>query len=255
MSRALVIIPTYKEKENISLMLDAVFSLPELLDILIVDDNSPDGTADIVKSRMNEPHYNNRLHIIERKGKLGLGTAYIEGFKYALKNDYTYIFEMDADFSHDPKDLTRLLDACKRDGYDVAVGSRYISGVNVVNWPLSRVIISYGASVYVRLVTGMRVKDSTAGFVCYHRKVLESIDLDKIKFIGYAFQIEMKYLAKKFGFSIKEVPIIFKDRTRGESKMSISIFREAFFGVISLKISSLFNKLPRKEANQSESPE
>ncbi len=253
MNDALVIIPTYNERENISLIIEAVCALPEKIDLLIVDDNSPDGTAEIVENKVASSPNDRKIQLIKREGKLGLGTAYIEGFKFALDQGYTYIFEMDADFSHDPEDLIRLYHTCKKDGYDLAVGSRYISGVNVVNWPLSRVIISMGASLYVRIITGMRVRDSTAGFVCYRREVLESIELDEIRFIGYAFQIEMKYLAKMFGFKIKEVPIIFKDRVRGESKMSISIFKEAFFGVISLRIAALFNRLPRRESNQSES--
>ena len=251
--RNLVIIPTYNEKDNIALMIDAVFSLEVPFDILVVDDNSPDGTGGIVQSLIdNNTPSDRKLFLKSREGKLGLGTAYIEGFKFSLENDYDYIFEMDADFSHDPKDLVRLWKCCHEDGNDVAVGSRYISGVNVVNWPLTRVIMSYGASVYVRIITGMRVKDATAGFVCYKREVLDSIDLDRIKFIGYAFQIEMKYLAVKFGYKLKEVPIVFTDRIRGDSKMSISIFKEAFFGVISLKFASMFGRLPRK-FNQSES--
>lgn len=255
MSDSLVIIPTYNEKENIELIIKAVFSLSYSFDILIVDDNSPDGTADIVRNMQNQlqnTEFNNRLHLLERKGKLGLGTAYIAGFKFGLDKGYTYLLEMDADFSHDPNDLIRLHETCATDGYDVAIGSRYISGVNVVNWPLNRIIMSYGASMYVRMIMGIRIKDSTAGFVCWHRKVLERIDLDQIKFIGYAFQIEMKFLAVKFGYKLKEIPIIFKDRVRGVSKMSINIFKEAVLGVIKLKLDSLFNNLPDLEKNKGE---
>ena len=243
MSDSLVIIPTYNEKENIALMLEAVFSLDHQFDVLIVDDNSPDGTAKIIKNireDMKGSKLERRLHLVERKGKMGLGTAYIRGFAFALEKNYEYVFEMDADFSHNPKDLVKLYKACAKDGYDVAIGSRYVSGVNVVNWPLGRVMLSYFASYYVRFITGMKIKDSTAGFVCYRRSVLEAINLDRIKFIGYAFQIEMKFWAMKLGFKIKEVPIVFTDRIRGKSKMSISIFREAFIGVISMKLSSVF---------------
>ena len=243
MRDSLVIIPTYNEQENVELILNAVFSLEHPFDILIVDDNSPDGTADIVRKIQGDlanTELNNRLHLIQREGKLGLGTAYIKGFEYALENDYSYIFEMDADFSHSPVDLLALYRACAKDHYDMAVGSRYISGVNVVNWPLGRVMISYFASFYVRFITGIKIKDSTAGFVCYKRKVLETIRLDKIRFIGYAFQIEMKFWSVKLGFKVKEVPIVFTDRVRGKSKMSISIFREAFFGVINMQLTSLF---------------
>lgn len=242
MNDSLVIIPTYNEKENIELIIDAVFSLPHKFDILIVDDNSPDGTGNLVKELQQKDHNGRVLHLVERKGKQGLGTAYIRGFNFALEKEYQYIFEMDADFSHNPKDLVRLYEACVNEGYDMAVGSRYISGVNVVNWPMGRVIMSYFASIYVRFITGMPIHDTTAGFVCFTRKVLESIDLEKIKFIGYAFQIEMKFTAMKYGFKILEVPIIFTDRTRGKSKMSGSIFKEAFFGVIQLKIDSWFKK-------------
>ena len=237
MSDSLVIIPTYNEKENIEKIIRFVFDLPKDFHILIVEDNSPDGTADIVKKLVKE--FPDRLFIEERKGKLGLGTAYIHGFKWALARDYGYIFEMDADFSHNPADLLKLYDACAKEGADVAVGSRYIRGVNVVNWPMGRILMSYYASAYVRLVTGISVRDTTAGFVCYTRKVLQKINLDKIRFIGYAFQIEMKYTAWKLGFSIKEVPIIFTDRTVGESKMSSGIFKEAVLGVLSLRFRNI----------------
>ncbi|UII29918.1 polyprenol monophosphomannose synthase [Fulvivirga ulvae] len=242
MNDSLVIIPTYNEKENIELIIDAVFSLPHKFDILIVDDGSPDGTGNLVKELQQKNYDGRTLHLVERKGKQGLGTAYIRGFNFALEKKYDYIFEMDADFSHNPKDLISLYKACSAEGYDMAVGSRYISGVNVVNWPMGRVIMSYFASIYVRFITGMPIHDTTAGFVCFTRKVLESIDLEKIRFIGYAFQIEMKFTAMKYGFKILEVPIIFTDRTRGKSKMSGSIFKEAFFGVIQLKIDSWFKK-------------
>jgi dolichol-phosphate mannosyltransferase len=212
--------------------------------ILVVDDNSADGTADIVRKLIQE--YEGRLHLEQRKGKLGLGTAYIHGFKWALDKGYEYIYEMDADFSHNPVDLVRLYKACAEDGADLAIGSRYIKGVNVVNWPIGRVIMSYYASVYVRVITGMPVKDATAGFKCYKRIVLETMDLDKIRFMGYAFQIEMKFTAWKFGFRITEVPIIFTDRQQGESKMSTRIFREAFFGVIQMKVKSWFRKYERR---------
>jgi dolichol-phosphate mannosyltransferase len=240
LSEQLVIIPTYNEKENISKIIEAVFSLPMPFHVLIVDDGSPDGTADIVKDLQKK--YENQLFIEERKGKLGLGTAYIHGFKWALKNGYQYICEMDADFSHDPKDLVRLVDECKN-GADLSVGSRYSIGVNVVNWPMHRVLMSYYASVYVRNILGIKVRDTTAGFVCYTRAVLESINLDKIKFIGYAFQIEMKFKAIKLGFKLKEVSIIFRDRTLGKSKMDSGIFKEAIFGVLLLKIKSIFGTL------------
>jgi dolichol-phosphate mannosyltransferase len=233
-SDSLVIIPTYNEKENIENIIRKVFSLDKDFDILIIEDNSPDGTADIVKSLM--PEFKDRLFIEERKGKLGLGTAYIHGFKWALARGYEYVFEMDADFSHNPDDLIRLYKACHDDGYDMSVGSRYITGVNVVNWPMGRVLLSYYASAYVRLITRMKVRDTTAGFVCYTRKVLEAINFQKISFLGYAFQIEMKYTTHKLGFSIKEVPIIFTDRTLGQSKMTKGIVREAFFGVIQLRL-------------------
>jgi dolichol-phosphate mannosyltransferase len=244
-SDSLVIIPTYKEKDNIERIIRKVFSLEKDFHVLIVEDNSPDGTADIVRSLMNE--FPGRLFMEERKGKLGLGTAYIHGFRWALGNGYEYIFEMDADFSHNPDDLLRLYDAAKNLGADVAIGSRYITGVNVVNWPMGRVLMSYYASAYVRLVTGMKIRDTTAGFKCYTRNVLKAIRLDKIRFTGYAFQIEMKFTAWKLGFNIVEVPIIFTDRTIGESKMSKGIFREAILGVISLRWRSLFIKYKRQE--------
>lgn len=240
MAESLVIIPTYKEKENIEKIIRKVFSLSHPFDLLIIDDNSPDGTADIVKKLMLE--FEGRLFLEQRAGKLGLGTAYVHGFKWGLKRDYQYIFEMDADFSHNPDDLIKLYHACAIEGHDVAVGSRYIKGVNVVNWPMGRVLLSYFASAYVRIITRMKVRDTTAGFVCYRRHVLESINLNKIRFTGYAFQIEMKYTAWKLGFSIKEVSIIFTDRSEGTSKMSKGIFKEAIFGVITLRISSFFKK-------------
>jgi len=241
MSDSLVIIPTYKEKENIENIIRKVFSLNKDFDILVVEDNSPDGTADIVKKLMIE--FPERLFIEERRGKLGLGTAYIHGFKWALKRKYEYIFEMDADFSHNPEDLVKLYNACAKDGADLAIGSRYITGVNVVNWPIGRVLMSYYASSYVRFITRMKIMDTTAGFKCYTRKVLETIKLDKIKFTGYAFQIEMKFTSWKLGFKIKEVPIIFTDRTLGESKMNKSIFREAIFGVVDLRWRSILNRI------------
>lgn len=245
-SDSVVIIPTYNEKENIEAIIRAVFSLPQAFHILIVDDGSPDGTAGIVKGLQQE--FGDALHIVERSGKLGLGTAYICGFKWALEHGYEYVFEMDADFSHNPDDLSRLHDACAN-GADLAIGSRYKTGVNVVNWPMGRVLMSYYASAYVRFVTRMQVRDTTAGFVCYTRKVLETIDFDRIKFVGYAFQIEMKYTAWKLGFKIEEVPIIFTDRREGQSKMSKGIFREAVFGVINLRLRGMFGKIkPRKTA-------
>lgn len=243
MNNAIVIIPTYKERENIRAIIDAVFGLPKDFHILIVDDNSPDGTPEIVEKMQRD--YNEtetKLHLVRRTGKLGLGTAYIAGFKYAVEKGYDYILEMDADFSHDPKDLTSLYLACAEHGSDFAIGSRYATGVNVVNWPIGRVLLSYFASSYVRLITGMPIRDTTAGFVCYKKKVLETIPLDQIKFVGYAFQIEMKFLAWKFGFNLTEVPIIFTERTRGESKMSAGIFKEAFFGVLQMTIQSWFRK-------------
>lgn len=237
MNNSLVIIPTYNEKENIEKIIRFVIELKENFDILIVEDNSPDGTADIVKRLMKE--FSDTLFILERKGKLGLGTAYISGFKWALDRKYDYIIEMDADFSHNPRDLSKLRKACIN-GADAAVGSRYIKGVNVVNWPMGRVLMSYFASKYVRVVTGMDIMDTTAGFVCWTRKVLETIDLEKIKFVGYAFQIEMKYSAVKLGFEVTEVPIIFTDRTEGESKMNKGIFTEAIFGVMQLRMRAMF---------------
>ncbi|MCQ2219537.1 MAG: polyprenol monophosphomannose synthase [Paludibacteraceae bacterium] len=242
---SVVIIPTYNEKENIENITRAVFSLEKEFDILVIDDGSPDGTASIVKNLQNE--FNGRLHLIERKGKLGLGTAYIAGFKWALANGYQYIFEMDADFSHNPNDLIKLHKACSEEGADLAIGSRYITGVNVVNWPIGRVLMSYFASKYVRIVTGMKIADTTAGFKCYRREVLETIGLDEIKFKGYAFQIEMKYTTYKCGFTIKEVPIIFINRVLGVSKMNGGIFGEAVFGVIRLKLRSFFKKYPQKK--------
>ncbi len=240
MSTNIVIIPTYNEKENVEAIIRKVMSLPISFDILIVDDNSPDGTANIVKQMQLE--YANKVHLLQRMEKNGLGTAYIAGFKWCLERTYKFIFEMDADFSHNPEDLIKLLNACENQGAGLAVGSRYITGVNVVNWPMSRVIMSYYASVYVRFITGMTIRDATAGFVCYTRETLEKINLDKIKFKGYAFQIEMKFKAWLQKVKITEVPIIFTDRTLGTSKMSKKIFREAFFGVIELKINSWFRK-------------
>jgi dolichol-phosphate mannosyltransferase len=240
-SDSLVIIPTYNEIENISKIIDAVMGLPKSFNVLIVDDGSPDGTAKVVKDFIASK-YTDRLFIEERTGKLGLGTAYIHGFKWALAKGYDFIFEMDADFSHSPSDLIRLYEACHDQGNDVAIGSRYVTGVNVVNWPMGRVIMSYYASKYVQMVTGMPFNDATAGFICYRRKVLETIQLDKIKFKGYAFQIEMKFTAWKFGFKIKEVPIIFTDRSEGTSKMSSKIFKEAVMGVVDMKLSSWFKK-------------
>lgn len=240
MNSRIVIIPTYNEIENIQAIIEKVLSLEPVFDLLIVDDGSPDGTASEVK-RLQTQHPN-RIHLLERKGKLGLGTAYIAGFKYALEHGYEFIFEMDADFSHNPDDLVRLYDACHENGAFMAIGSRYINGVNVVNWPIGRVLMSYFAGHYVRFVTGMPVQDATAGFVCYRRRVLETIPLDQIKFIGYAFQVEMKFTTWKYGFKMTEVPIIFTDRTKGTSKMSANIFQEAIFGVIQMKISSLFKR-------------
>lgn len=236
-SDSVVIIPTYNEIENIRNIITAVISLPQKFDILIVDDASPDGTADAVREMQQT--YANRISLISREGKLGLGTAYITGFKWALKQGYDYIFEMDADFSHNPNDLLKLYETCKTEA-DVAIGSRYISGVNVVNWPMGRVVMSYFASKYVKFITGMKIADTTAGFMCYRRQVLEAIKLDAIQFKGYAFQIEMKFKAYKLGYRIKEVPIIFINRTLGTSKMSGGIFGEAFFGVIKLKLNSIF---------------
>ena len=235
---SVVIIPTYNERENVAAIIEAVLNLPRKFDILIIDDNSPDGTAGIVKDLQKQ--HPDRLHLLQRQGKLGLGTAYIAGFKWALERHYEYIFEMDADFSHNPADLLKLHDACALEGADVAVGSRYVTGVNVVNWPMGRVLMSFYASRYVRIVTGMPINDATAGFVCYRRKVLCTLPLDDIRFKGYAFQIEMKFLAYKYGFRIVEVPIIFVNRVLGTSKMSSGIFSEGFFGVLRLKLSSMF---------------
>lgn len=238
----IVIIPTYKEKENIEAIIKAIFSLTIPFDILIIDDNSPDGTACIVKNL--QPSFPN-LYLIERSGKQGLGTAYIAGFKWALEKGYSYIYEMDADFSHNPRDLVKLYNACKDEGADLAIGSRYISGVNVVNWPLSRVLMSYIASIYVRTVTGMRIMDTTAGFKCYRKEVLENIKPEHIRSVGYGFQIEMKFIAWKLGYKIIEVPIVFTDRRLGASKMSGGIFNEALWGVLRMKFRSIFTKYPR----------
>ena len=242
----LVIIPTYNEKENIEAIITAVMELPIEFHVLVIDDGSPDGTALIVKDLMANK-FAGKLHLVERSGKLGLGTAYITGFKWAIEHQYDYIFEMDADFSHNPQDLLKLYDACANQGADVAIGSRYVSGVNVVNWPMGRVLMSYFASKYVRFVLGVNIHDTTAGFKCYRREVLETIELDKIQFKGYAFQIEMKYTAYKCGFTIKEVPIIFINRVLGTSKMSGGIFSEALLGVVKLKINSWVRKYPQKK--------
>lgn len=239
-NRNLIIIPTYNESENISDLIEAIFRLTLPFEILIVDDNSSDGTAQIVKKK--QEIYPETLYLMERPEKLGLGTAYITGFKYGLKNNYDYIYEMDADFSHNPEDLIRLYVACNTEGYDLAIGSRYIKGVNVVNWPMGRVLMSYCASMYVRLITGIPIYDTTAGFKCYHKSVLQTIDLNALQFLGYAFQIEMKFNAWKCGFKIKEVDVIFTDRRKGTSKMSSGIFKEAIFGVLEMKIRSLFKK-------------
>ncbi len=238
MSDSLVIIPTYNERENIQQMVRTVMALEKPFHLLIIDDGSPDGTGNLVKELM--PEFEGRLFIEERKGKLGLGTAYIHGFKWALQRSYQFVFEMDCDFSHNPNDLIRLYNAANEEPADLVVGSRYIKGVNVVNWPMGRVLMSYYASAYVRLITGMSIRDTTAGFKCYRRRVLETIELDKVKFFGYAFQIEMKFLAWKHGFKLFEVPIIFTDRTAGESKMSSGIFKEAIFGVLEMRWKSLF---------------
>ncbi len=246
--RKLVIIPTFNELENIKEMVLTVMGLEGDFELLIIDDGSPDGTAEVVKSLQTS--YPDRLHLVERQGKLGLGTAYIRGFKWALERSYDFIFEMDCDFSHDPKDLIRLYEAVKDRSHDLAIGSRYITGVNVVNWPMGRVLMSYFASVYVKFITGLPIKDATAGFKCYHRSVLEGIKLDEVRFIGYAFQIEMKFTTWKLGFKITEVPIIFTDRTKGTSKMSRGIFKEAVLGVIWMKIKSILS--PYK-LNQTES--
>jgi dolichol-phosphate mannosyltransferase len=241
MSNGIIIIPTYNEIENIERLIRNIFSLQRKFHIMVVDDNSPDGTGLKVKSLQTE--FFGSLFLEERKGKLGLGTAYIHGFKWALNRKYEYIFEMDADFSHNPNDLIRLYNACEKNGADVAIGSRYVTGVNVINWPMSRVLLSWLASKYVRVVTGMNIHDTTAGFVCYKRKVLEKINLDKIRFVGYAFQIEMKFKTHLLNFDIKEIPVIFTDRTKGTSKMSGGIISEAVFGVINMKLKSLFNKM------------
>lgn len=248
-SDSIVIIPTYNERENIENIIRAVFALEKVFHILIIEDGSPDGTANIVKTLQQE--FPERLFMIERKGKLGLGTAYIAGFKWSLEHNYEYIFEMDADFSHNPADLPRLYKACAEEGADVSIGSRYVSGVNVVNWPMGRVLMSYFASKYVRLITGLPIHDTTAGFKCYRREVLQTIDLDGIRFKGYAFQIEMKFTAYKCGFKIVEVPVIFINRELGTSKMNSSIFGEAVFGVIKLKMHSWFHKYPQAVKNLS----
>ncbi|MBP5513252.1 MAG: polyprenol monophosphomannose synthase [Bacteroidaceae bacterium] len=244
-TNSIVIIPTYNEKENVENIIRAVTALPEGFHVLIIDDGSPDGTADIVK-RLKADELPDRLFLIERSGKLGLGTAYLCGFQWAIEHQYDYVFEMDADFSHAPSDLPRLLAACADEGYDMSIGSRYVSGVNVVNWPIGRVLMSYFASKYVRLVTGLGIHDTTAGFVCYRRQVLETLELDKIRFKGYAFQIEMKFTAAKCDFKIKEVPVVFVNRTLGTSKMSGGIFSEALFGVMRLRWDGWFRKYPKK---------
>jgi dolichol-phosphate mannosyltransferase len=237
--KTLVIIPTYNEKENIEKMVDKVFSLSYPFNLLIIDDGSPDGTASIVKELQKK--YTEKLHLIERKAKLGLGTAYITGFKWAIERGYNYIMEMDCDFSHNPDDLIRLLNACKDDGADMSIGSRYVSGGDIQNWPFTRKMISYGGSIYVRMITWIGIKDTTAGFVCYKRKVLESINFDKIRYIGYGFQIEMKFATRKLGFKIKEVPILFVDRVEGVSKMSKGIIKEAVLGVLAMQWNSFFD--------------
>lgn len=246
MSDSIIIIPTYNEKENIEKIIRVIFGLKKEYHILVIDDGSPDGTAAIVK-RLMDKEFAERLFIIERKGKLGLGTAYIAGFKWSLEHNYEYIFEMDADFSHNPDDLIRLYSACHDEGYDMSIGSRYVTGVNVVNWPMGRVLMSYFASKYVRMITGVNIHDTTAGFVCYHRDVLSAIDLDSIRFKGYAFQIEMKFSAYMSGFKIKEVPVIFVNRVEGTSKMSGGIFSEAVFGVIRLRLDGWFKKYNKKK--------
>ena len=243
MSDSLIIIPTYNEKENIEKIIRKVFSLDKSFHVLVIEDGSPDGTADIVKGLQKE--FSENLHIEERSGKLGLGTAYIHGFKWALNKDYQFVFEMDADFSHNPDDLIRLYNACSSEGGEVAIGSRYVKGVNIVNWPMSRLLMSFFASKYVKFITGMPIHDSTAGFKCYKREVLETINFNKIQFVGYAFQIEMKFKSWKYGFNLVEVPVIFTDRTEGTSKMSGGIFFEAVFGVLQMKIKSLFRKFNR----------
>ena len=243
MSDSLIIIPTYNEKENIEKIIRKVFSLDKSFHILVIEDGSPDGTADIVKGLQKE--FSDNLHIEERSGKLGLGTAYIHGFKWALNKEYQFVFEMDADFSHNPDDLIRLYNACSSEGGEVAIGSRYVNGVNIVNWPMSRLLMSFFASKYVKFITGMPIHDSTAGFKCYKREVLETINFNKIQFVGYAFQIEMKFKSWKYGFNVVEVPVIFTDRTEGTSKMSGGIFFEAVFGVLQMKIKSFFRKFNR----------
>ncbi len=248
-SDSLVIIPTYNERENVKQIITAVIDIEEhRFDVLIIDDASPDGTATIVEQMMTEPRHASRVHLLKRAGKLGLGTAYIAGFRWALEHGYDYVIEMDADFSHPPRKLVDLQRACAEGGADVAVGSRYLTGVNVVNWPMGRVLMSYYASAYVRLITGMKVRDTTAGFVCYRREVLEAIDLDRVEFKGYAFQIEMKFTAHRMGFVIKEVPIVFVNRVSGTSKMSGGIFSEALFGVMKLRLQAMFgaSKFKRK---------
>ena len=241
MAEGLIIIPTFNESENIEKLLRNVFSLQRIFSVLVVDDGSPDGTGEIVERLI--PEYAEHLNLLKRTEKSGLGRAYLAGFEWALKRDYSLIFEMDADFSHNPNDLIRLYNCCTREGYDMAIGSRYITGVNVVNWPMSRVLLSWGASKYVQWVTGMNIKDTTAGFVCYRREVLEGLDLSRIRFVGYAFQIEMKYKAFLKGFKIKEIPVIFTDRTRGTSKMSKGIISEAIFGVLKMRFKKLLNRL------------
>lgn len=241
MSNALVVIPTYNEIENMELLLREIISLQQDFDVLVVDDNSPDGTSDVVEKLIEE--YPNTLFLLKRTSKLGLGTAYIAGFKWALERPYDFIFEMDADFSHNPKDLIRLYNTCKDQNYDMAIGSRYVTGVNVVNWPMNRVLLSWGASKYVRCITGMKIDDTTAGFICYKRSVLQAINLEAIKFVGYAFQIEMKFKTHLKKFKIKEVPVIFTDRTKGTSKISKGIISEAIFGVLTMKLKSIFNIL------------
>lgn len=241
MSNTLVVIPTYNEIENMELLLREIISLQQDFDVLVVDDNSPDGTSDVVEKLIEE--YPNTLFLLKRTSKLGLGTAYIAGFKWALERPYDFIFEMDADFSHNPKDLIRLYNTCKDQNYDMAIGSRYVTGVNVVNWPMNRVLLSWGASKYVRWITGMKIDDTTAGFICYKRSVLQAINLEAIKFVGYAFQIEMKFKTHLKKFKIKEVPVIFTDRTKGASKMSKGIISEAIFGVLTMKLKSIFNIL------------
>lgn len=243
MSDSIVIIPTYNEIENVASIIRTVLSLPKKFDILIIDDGSPDGTADVVKKLQAD--YSDRLYLVERSGKLGLGTAYIAGFRWTLERSYEYIFEMDADFSHNPDDLEKLYNACNDQGADIAVGSRYYSGVNVVNWPMGRVLMSYFASKYVRFITGMKVQDATAGFVCYKRRVLETIDLDDIRFKGYAFQVEMKYIAYCLGFNIKEVSIVFVNRMLGTSKMNSGIFAEGVFGVLTMRMRRLFGRIKK----------